>query len=156
MKIERIDHLHAYTKDIDAVARLFSGLGLKCEVPDLKDMEGAGGKTLVVWIGEGAFIEFLQPTDPEGDLAQLIGDREEGLLCVDLKVSDMDEAVAEMESRGIKLLKMFEINQLKQAWFDPSNTFGVQIELGEYPGDEIADITKASGLPLRPWTPPED
>ncbi len=134
MKVEKIDHLHAYAKDVDAVAELFSSLfGMKCKV---FSFEQYGTRNCIATTPQG-FIEFIQPTDPEKDPAKLIGDRPEGLLCISLKVPNMQEAIAEMEARGIKLLKLYELGPVKQAWFDPKNTFGIQIELGEYPGDNI-------------------
>jgi len=46
-----------------------------------------------------------------------------------------------MESKGIKVLASMQVGKLKEAAFDSAKTFGVMIELCEYPGD---DITLAS------------
>ncbi len=137
MKVEKIDHLHAYAKDVDAVCRLFTDLfGMKCRTMEFKEF---GSRTCVVSAGK-TFIEFLQPTDPKGRVAKLVGSRPEGLLCVNFKVPNIDEGIAELESRGIKLTQRFDIGPIKQAWFDYSKTFGVQVELGEYPGDDIGKL----------------
>ena len=133
MKVEKLDHFHAYAKDVDAVARLFADLFGKESVTWEHDQLGARGCFV-----PSLQVEFLQPTDPNGEIARVIGTREEGMLCVNFKVPNIEEAIAEMESRGIKLIRLFQIGQVKQAWFESKNTFGVQIELGEYPGDDIA------------------
>jgi predicted enzyme related to lactoylglutathione lyase len=139
MKTERYDHMHAHAKDVEAVARFYrdvigveaivtdwSWVGLKCcVIPSLK-------------------LEFHQVTDPEVGLGRLIANRPEGFICADFKVTNLDEAIAEMESRGIRKTALSEIGQLRQAWFEAGNTFGFQIELGEYPGD---DIYKAARMP---------
>jgi len=54
-------------------------------------------------------------------------------------VPNIKEAIAELESWGIKMVgPVHETGSVKQAWFDPTNTFGAQIELCEYPGDDLA------------------
>ncbi len=136
MKVERIDHIHAYAKDANAAAQLFGELfGSEFAPPWESDEWGVRARFHPLG------FEFLQPTDPNGLVAQTLADRQEGILCISLKVPNMDEAIAEMESRGIKLIHLFQVGQNKEALFDSTNTFGVQIELCEYPGD---DIVKAS------------
>ena len=136
MKVERIDHIHAYAKDAEAAAKLFGEL-FGSEFGPPWESADWGVRALFHPLG----FEFLQPTDPNGVVAQALEGRGEGILCISLKVPNMDEAIAEMESRGIKLLNLFQVGQNKEATFDYTNTFGVQIELCEYPGD---DIVKAS------------
>jgi methylmalonyl-CoA/ethylmalonyl-CoA epimerase len=132
MKVERIDHFHAYAKNVDAAAKLFGELfGTAFDPPWVSDEWGC--KVRFHRLG----FEFIQPTDPNGLIAQALADRKEGIICISLKVPNMEEAIAEMESRGIKLLHMFQVGQNKEATFDFTNTFGVQIELCEYPGDDI-------------------
>lgn len=136
MKVERIDHIHAYAKDANAAAQLFGELfGSEFGPPWESDEWGCRARF------HRLGFEFIQPTDPNGMIAQTLADREQGILCISLKVPNMEEAIAEMESRGIKLIHLFQVGQNKEALFDSTNTFGVQIELCEYPGD---DIVKAS------------
>ncbi len=141
MKVEKICHLHAYTtRNVDAVARLFAELfGMKTDVCELKDWGINNGLRTCVVRPEGspAFLEFLQPIDLNGEASKALNDRPEGLLFVSVKVPDIREAIAEMESRGIKLTYLWDGGEVKQAWFDPKNTFGVGIELGEYPWEHL-------------------
>jgi len=136
MKVEKIDHIHAYAKDLEGAVRLFTDL-LGKEFLPLWESVDFGARAAFHPLG----FEFLQPTDPNGPVAQTIGPREEGILFVCFKVPDIEEAIAEMEWRGIKMIHKYQVGQLKEALFESTNTFGVQIELCEYPGD---DITAAS------------
>ena len=136
MKVEKIDHIHAYAKDLEGAVRLFTDL-LGKEFLPLWESVDFGARAAFHPLG----FEFLQPTEPNGPVAQTIGPREEGILFVCFKVPDIEEAIAEMEWRGIKMIHKYQVGQLKEALFESTNTFGVQIELCEYPGD---DITAAS------------
>jgi len=134
MKVERIDHVHAHVKDADAAIKLFGEL-FGSEFDPLFESEEWGVRTCFHPLG----IDLIQPTDPNGEAAQLyVAGRGEGLLSISLKVPDMDEAIAEMESRGIKMISSVQIGRMKEALFDYTNTFGVQIELCEYPGDSTS------------------
>jgi len=141
MKVERIDHIHAYAKDVDAAAKLFGEIFGSEFGPPWESAEW-GCRACFHPLG----FEFLQPTEANKIVAQTVGKRSEGVLAISLKVPNMEEAIAEMESRGVKLLHFFQVGQNKEATFEATNTFGVQIELCEYPGD---DIIKASVGPVR-------
>lgn len=146
MRVQRIDHLHAYAKDVDAVARLFSDLfGMKCRVCDYPQF---GGRTCAIRPWQSSrFIEFVQPTDANGVLGRLVGPRDEGLLCVNFKVPDLEKAIKDMEARGINTVRRSESvsGRVKQAWFECKDTFGVQFELSQYAGD---NMFAESGNPL--------
>ena len=139
MKVERIDHLHGYCKDVEALARLFSDLfEMKTTISEYPDTYGT--KTCVMRPkGSYRFMEWVQPTDPNGPLAKVIGAREEGILIVNFKVPDLEEGIKEMESRGIKMLMQYDSpsGRVRQAMFDHQNTFGIQVELSQFQGDNI-------------------
>jgi len=139
MKVEKIDHIHAYAKDLEGAVRLFADL-LGKEFLPVWESDDFGARAAFHPLG----FEFLQPTDPNGPVAQTIGTREEGILFVCFKVPDIEEAIAEMEWRGIKMIHQYQVGKLKEALFESTNTFGVQIELCEYPGDDITAASVAS------------
>jgi len=132
VKVERIDHFHAYAKDVDAAAKLFGEI-FGSEFGPPWESEDWGCKVRFHPLG----FEFIQPTDPNKMVGQALAGRKEGIIMISLKVPNMDEAIAEMESRGIKLQQLLQVAQNKEASFDPTNTCGVHIELCEYPGDDI-------------------
>jgi len=136
MKVEKIDHVHAYVEDLEKAIEVFTPL-LGQDFYPIFDAAEFGARVAL----HPLHIEFIQPTDPNGIAAKALGDWKEGDICISLKVPDIEEATKEMESKGIKRLAMMEIGKLKEAAFDSAKTFGVMIELCEYPGD---DITLAS------------
>ena len=48
------------------------------------------------------------------------------------KVSSLKEAVADMESRGVRLVVRIDQARMKAAIFHPKDTYGVMIEFVEY------------------------
>ena len=137
MEVQRIDHLHAWSTDVEGVARLFrDAFGLTCEV---RNFAAWGVKTAVVQVGDDRrFIEFLQPTNPDAERWQAMGRTgTPGVFGVNFKVADMDQAIAELASRNIRQISDVRNGELREAWFDTEKLFGVQIQLSEYPGDNI-------------------
>jgi predicted enzyme related to lactoylglutathione lyase len=139
MKVERIDHVHVYVKNVDKAVELFGPLLGKDFYPVVEVPEFGARVAL-----NPLHLEFIQPTDPKGITAKALGTSgswEEGGICISLKVPNIEKATAQMESKGIKVLASMQVGKLKEVAFDSAKTFGVMIELCEYPGD---DITLAS------------
>lgn len=132
MKVERIDHIHAYTKNLEKAASVFGPL-LGVDFYPIFDASDYGARAAFNPIG----FEFVEPTDPEGIAARAFAGAKEGDLCISLKVPDLEEAIAEMESKSIKLIARMQVGKLKEAAFETSRTCGVFVELCEYPGDDI-------------------
>ena len=141
MKVQKIDHVHVRVKDLDSAMSLFSDLlGVEfLPVSELSDSFGV--RDAVNPLGDSTLtgLHVMEITDPDGRLAKEMGHLlPEGICAISLKVPDIKEAIADLESRGIKMVgPVSEFGAVKQAWFDPTKTFGVQIELCEYPGDDI-------------------
>ena len=134
MKIERIDHLHFYVKDSEsAIKKLEDLLGVEFkQMTSLEETETMGFKDAFASPG----IDVIQPTtDPT--LSKLIQHKGEGLHGIALKVSNIDEAISEFQSKGLRLLTKFQSGSLTGAIFAPLDFLGVTIELCEYPGDDI-------------------
>jgi len=132
MKVEKIDHVHAYVKDVDKAVQFFEPLLGKNFYP-IFDVIKFGARVGFHPLG----LELIQPTRPAGLTASNLGSWKEGDLCISLKVTDLDEAIAEMESKGIEPLNVIEVGKVREAFFDTSKTFGVRIELCEYQGHDI-------------------
>jgi len=134
VKIEKLDHVHIYIKDMQKVIQFFQDtLGVEFgpvyswDEWSLKDCYAPPGLLL------------LQPTasgDAMGAM-EFIESKGEGLAAISLKVTDIEAAIAELESKGLKLKGKAEVGNTKEAMFDPADSFGVEIELCEYPGDDI-------------------
>ena len=129
MKADRIDHISIFVKDLNKAINLFSGvLGVEFPEPwDSKDFdirETVGPVPLC--------LDLCSPLTPDGASAKLIEHKGEGVSMISFKVPDLDEAVAEMESRGVRQLTRLKRGNVETATFHPKDTFGVMIELIQY------------------------
>jgi hypothetical protein len=129
--------MHAWSNDVEALAKnLRETLGLNCHVYDFSAWDV---KTVVVRLANSRrFIEFIQPLHPENEQWQAMGrPGTPGVFGINLKVADMDKAIAEMKAKGIKQISDRKMGEVRQCWFDTEKLFGVQVELSEYPGESI-------------------
>ncbi len=127
MKVEGIDHIHIAVKDLKKAAKLFSDIMGSEWVGPIKPAED------FITAFDNLGFELMQQTSPEGFIAKFIQRRGEGLFSVGLKVPNLDEAVADLEAKGIKVLWKGVVNEsLKVAMTNPKDTFGVMLELLEY------------------------
>ena len=137
MEVERIDHIHIAVKDLREAAKKFSDI-MACQwVGPIEP----GGDMITAFDSLG--FELFQPTSPDTSLARFIAQRGEGLYSVALKVPNLDEAVADLEAKGIRILWKGVVNEsLKVAMTHPKDTYGVMFELVEY--EERTPVTLAN------------
>ena len=141
MEVEKLDHVHIYVKDIEKAVQTFEHfLGVKFgsiytwEKWDFRDCNAPPGLLL------------MQPMSPDNPAAKQIERKGEGLAAISLKVPDIEAAIAELTSKGLRLTGKVQVGNVKEAFFDSEGSLGVEIELCEYPGDDIA-AAAAPGLP---------
>ena len=136
MKVERLDHVHIYVKDLDKAAKFFGAL-LESRVSDPPMIEPKDGvKTVLLPVG----IELISSMTPDGPVARAIEAGGEGLKAISLKVPDIEVAIEEMKSKGIRQVGRVKIGRLQEAQFHPKDTFGVMLELCEHDLDHPAYI----------------
>ena len=131
MKVEKVDHIHIYVKDLDKAIRFFSEvLGTKFTVPG----EGGEGNEELEFTEamDPLGLELVAPTSPDGVVGRAVERRGEGLAGLSLKVPNIEEATAEMESRGIRVVSRIQAPGIKEVQFHPRDCHGVMIELTEY------------------------
>jgi methylmalonyl-CoA/ethylmalonyl-CoA epimerase len=137
MKVERIDHIHIAVKDLKKAVQLFSSI---METKWTGPIE-PGPDIITAFDSLG--LELLQQTTSKGFVANFIERRGEGLFSIGLKVSNLDEAVADLEEKGVRVPWKGVVNEsLKVAMTHPKDTYGVQFELLEY--EERTPITLAN------------
>ncbi len=122
MELEKIDHVSIYVKDIEKARQFFTNL-FKAEFSEIReskelDTRGSMGP---------AGIELIASLTPDGPVARAINNRGEGLSLVSLKVPNLEEAIAEMQSRGVRLAAKTK----RVAVFHPKDTYGVMFEFIE-------------------------
>jgi len=127
MKVEKIDHVAINVKDLKKAAQFFADL-LGTEFSSSAVFKELDLVSLVDPLG----VELIEPLTADGPTAKAIEQRGEGVSLLSFKVSNVDEAMAEMKTRGIRLVNMIDRPKMKAAIYHPKDTFGVMIELIEY------------------------
>ena len=125
MKVEKVDHIHIFVKDLDKAKQFFEDiLGTKfCE-----PMSSGSVRIALDPLG----LELIESTRPGSRVERTIEHRGEGLAAISLKVPDLEEAVKELQSKGLRLVRKGNTGQLKEAHFHPKDSYGVMLELCEY------------------------
>ena len=134
MKIEKLDRVAIHVNDIEEAIALFSSvLGTRF---DMAPREGVKRKKTITEHANRAFEESRNRVaiSPEGiELVEMPKPQPpEGLRSFHLKVSNIEEAKAEMQAKGIRLTAYLELGGLKEAIFSPEDLHGVRLVLVEY------------------------
>ena len=131
MKVERIDHIHIAVKDLEAAAKFFSDtIGSRWFGPK----QGRPGFQIAF---DNLGLELQQPTTPDNPVAKHLEEHGQGVTWIGLKVPNLDEAVAELKAKGIRVEYWIDYTGLKvdlkaARTVDPEETYGVMFELVEY------------------------
>jgi len=126
MKAEKIDHVAIRVREAKKAIEFFSGL-FNTEFSKLNEVKEADIRIFVDPIG----IEIIEPLTPDGPTSKAIEKRGEGLAVLALKVVNLEEAIAEMKSKGIRMIGKQVESNFKAAQFHPADTYGAMIELIE-------------------------
>ena len=126
MKVEKIHHVAIMVRDLEKAARLYSSVfGLEFSGPyELKELD-------VKFLSTPIGVNLVTPLTPDGSSARTLERRGEGLTMLVLNVSDMDEALADMESNGVRLVVKVDHPSSRAASFHPKDLCGVMVELVE-------------------------
>ena len=140
MRVEKIDHIHIFVRDLDKAMKFFEkALGTKFAAPHKP--KNLDARTTLDPLG----LEIIQGVSEDSAVTKTIERRGEGLAAVSLKVPDIEEAITHLESLGIRLVRRIESGRIKEAQFHPKDTFGVMLELCEYELEHGAHIASSSG-----------
>jgi methylmalonyl-CoA/ethylmalonyl-CoA epimerase len=130
MKILKIDHLGIAVNSIDDGKDFWSGvLGLNFEGAETVAEQKV--TTAFFPVGESE-VELLESTAPDGPVAKYIEKRGQGIQHVAFRVENIDEALAELKEKGIKLIDQeprIGAGGAKIAFLHPKATAGVLVEL---------------------------
>ncbi|OGP51453.1 MAG: hypothetical protein A2Y79_08025 [Deltaproteobacteria bacterium RBG_13_43_22] len=140
MKVEKIDHIHIFVKNLDKAIKFFEeALGTKFTEPH--NPKNLDARTTMDPIG----LEIIEGASKDSAVSKTIERRGEGLAAISLKVPDIEEAIAHLESLGVRLVRRIESGKIKEAQFHPKDTFGVMLELCEYELEHGAIIASRFG-----------
>jgi len=132
MKVLKIDHLGIAVNSIEEAKKLFHDiLGLKFE--GTETVEEQKVTTAFFPVGDSE-VELLESTAPDGPIAKYLEKRGEGVQHIAFRVDNLEEALAELKEKGIRLIDekpRMGAGGAKIAFLHPKSTHGVLIELSE-------------------------
>ena len=130
MKILKIDHLGIAVNSIEDGKDFWSGvLGLNFEGAETVAEQKV--TTAFIPVGESE-VELLESTAPDGPVAKYIEKRGQGIQHVAFRVENIEEALAELKEKGVKLIDQeprIGAGGAKIAFLHPKATAGVLVEL---------------------------
>jgi methylmalonyl-CoA/ethylmalonyl-CoA epimerase len=132
MNISHIEHIGIAVKNLAESIKFYENIfGLKCY--SIEEVKEQNVRTAFFMVGQTK-IELLETTLPEGPIGKFIEKKGEGIHHIALAVEGIEEALAEMDSKGVQLIdktprKGAEL--LDIAFLHPKSTNGVLIELCE-------------------------
>ena len=128
----KLDHIGIAVANLDEALKLYTEiLGLK--VHGTETVEEQKVKVAFLPIGDTE-VELLESTDPEGPIAKFIEAKGQGIQHIAFRVSNIEEALAAMKAKGIRLIDekpRYGAGGAKIAFLHPKSTNGVLIELCE-------------------------
>ncbi len=132
MKVLKIDHLGIAVNSIEEAKKLFHNiLGLKFEGTETVQEQKV--TTAFFPVGDSE-VELLESTAPDGPIAKYLEKRGEGIQHIAFRVENLEEALAELKEKGIRLIDEKPrkgAGGAKIAFLHPKSTHGVLIELSE-------------------------
>jgi methylmalonyl-CoA/ethylmalonyl-CoA epimerase len=134
MKIKRIAHLGVAIKDLDSPKKLY-GDNLKLEHQGDEVVSSQKVQVSFFKVGESN-IELLLPTAPDSPVAKFLENKGEGFHHLALEVEDIDGAVQELKAAGVRLIDETPregAHGTRVAFIHPKSTFGLLVELVQYP-----------------------
>ena len=132
MKILKIDHLGIAVNSIDQGKSFWTDvLGLAFEGSETVAEQKV--TTAFFPVGESE-VELLESTSPDGPVAKFIEKKGQGFQHVAFRVENIEEALAELKEKGIRLIDetpRIGAGGAKIAFLHPKDTNGVLVELCE-------------------------
>ena len=131
----KLDHVGiAVTRLGEALSFYRDALGLEIEPPE--EIHSQRVRAHFVPVGD-AFLELLEPTAPDSPIARYTEKRGPGIHHVALRVDDIHAALAELKSRGVRLIDETPrpgAHGSLVAFIHPSASHGVLVELKQPAG----------------------
>jgi methylmalonyl-CoA/ethylmalonyl-CoA epimerase len=132
MEPTHIEHIGIAVKSLSEAIPFYEGIfGLKCY--NIEEVAEQKVKTAFFKVGDTK-IELLESTDPEGAIGKFIEKRGEGIHHMAFAVKDLNQKLAEAESKGVRLIDREArkgAEGLDIGFLHPKSTFGVLTELCE-------------------------
>ena len=134
----QVHHTGIVVADLDAAAAKYAALGFGD--PHRFAVPSQGIEAMTFPCGDG-FVELIAPTDPDGPIARFMAKRGEGVHHVAYRVDDIAAALAELKSRGVRLIDESPrsgAHGWQVAFIHPEAAAGVLTELVQTNGNDHA------------------
>jgi methylmalonyl-CoA/ethylmalonyl-CoA epimerase len=129
-KINQINHIAIVVEDIeDSLIFWRDALGL--EMHELRDVPAEKSQVAFLPVA-GSEIELVQPTSDDSGIAKYLAKRGQGLHHVCLEVDDIDGMLAQLTSKGVRLINeqpRTGPDGRRYAFVHPESASGVLVEL---------------------------
>jgi len=132
MNTLRLDHIGIAVEKIDAALSVWEGV-LGLPLHGIEEVAEQKVKTAFMPLGESE-IELLETTDPEGPIGKFIAAKGQGVHHLAFRVANIDEALAELKTKGVRLIDetpRYGAGGARIAFIHPKATGGVLVELCE-------------------------
>jgi methylmalonyl-CoA/ethylmalonyl-CoA epimerase len=126
----RLDHVAILVHDAAAAAELL-GARLGLEVSHVEESAAAGARLVYLDAGN-AYIQLLEPLDPDGPLMRTIEESGEGLHHLCFGVDDVAEAASGMADGHVEQPALGSGRGRVSAFVEPWKPCGVLVELTEF------------------------
>ncbi|MGA8833258.1 MAG: methylmalonyl-CoA epimerase [Desulfomonilaceae bacterium] len=131
MKIKRIAHLGVAVQDLETAMKFFTD-SLPLEVTHTEDFNGM--KIAFIPIGDSS-VELLQDVSGASAIKKFVDKNGEGIHHIAYEVDDINEAIAELKAKGIKLIDETPrqgAHGMSVAFMHPKATHGILMELCQF------------------------
>lgn len=132
MKPTVIDHIGIAVKSIeDALVFWEKAMGIKCE--GIEEVEEQKVKTAFLPVKETE-IELLEGTSEDSPVCKFIEKKGEGIHHIAIRVDNIEEALEELQSKGIRLIDekpRAGAGGCRIAFVHPKATGGILLEISE-------------------------
>jgi len=130
MKVSGLDHVGIAVESIDGALPVWEDV-LGLPLHGTEEVKEQKVRTAFLPLG-GTEIELLESTDPEGPIGKFIAAKGQGVQHLAFRVDDIDAALAELKSKGVRLIDetpRYGAGGARIAFLHPKATGGVLIEL---------------------------
>lgn len=128
--MNKIEHIGIAVKNLDEAIQTYTELlGTSCYKTE--DVESEGVKTAFFQVGESK-IELLEATSETSPIAKFIEKKGEGIHHIAFDVTNIQESMADLASKGFQLLNEVPKNGADNklvAFVHPKSSNGVLVEL---------------------------
>jgi methylmalonyl-CoA/ethylmalonyl-CoA epimerase len=132
MKVKHIDHIGIAVKGLDQASAFYKEI-LGLEVKAIETVTEQKVNVAFIPITDSE-VELLESTAADGPVAKFIEARGEGVQHIAFRVENLEEALAELKAKGIRLLDQSPrkgAGGAKIAFIHPKETNGVLVEICE-------------------------